>query len=97
MARRRNATSPVRANDQRLSKNLHQTSSPTFKKKSYDRIGQSRDELVDGFVRQVVEGTVSGPMRQDCQVVMIFLLQTLGPEREAGVGVARGIQWWEQN
>lgn len=53
--------------------------------------GQARDDLMRDIVHRTAEGPVSGPMPKDRQLVMVLHVENFGMEKQASLGVARGI------
>ena len=48
---------------------------------------------VPGFVSCSASGVVTGPLPQDKQLVMLLPVEKYDLEKEALVGIARGVQW----
>lgn len=51
---------------------------------------RSCDEVIPGIVNQIAERSVSDPMPQDGQLVMILPIEKFDMERETSLGVAQG-------
>ena len=49
---------------------------------------------VPGFGSRSAPGLVTGPLPQGRQLVMILPIEKYDLEKEALVGIARGVQWW---
>lgn len=59
--------------------------------------GWSRDGLTPVFVNGIMERTVSGSVTQNRRLVVVLPVETFNTEKEATLGVTRGIKWWERN
>ena len=70
--------------------------SDVLMERSGDRRSQ-QGKLVPGFVSKMVECSVTGPMPQNKQLVIVLPVEKLDMEKGAVLEVARGVQWWERN